>query len=120
MSLESRGTLSLWIFREESKDYDESALKEEFGIDSFNEDLLEVGGSEDWKQTPLEEAFRDMSYVESWGYLAIERAHSLGVTACRRAFIILDFMYDPKMANRLLPDEPLFVGTFEFDDDDDL
>ena len=110
---EQQGVLSLWVFTEKRENLDDSILEDEFGIQDFNEDLLEMGGADEWKELPITDVFSRMSVSESWADQAITKANELGITKCRRAFIILNFSYDPSVVS-FLPKDPKFVGTFKF------
>ncbi len=110
---EKRGVLSLWVFREIREDLDDSILEEEYGVDDYNEELLELGGSDDWEETPLRDVLSEMSLFESWSDQAVEKASKLGITKCRKAFIILNYNYNPKVVTKL-PDDPVFIGSFKF------
>lgn len=116
MSFEKVGFLSLWLFRSKRDSVDNSLLEDDFGIATFDEDMLEVGGSEDWQEISLEEAIAPMSYSESWRAEAIQRASELGIRCCCRAFIIVNFAYDPSAIKKSIPDDPIFVGVFKYND----
>ncbi|MEQ9066556.1 MAG: hypothetical protein RLO18_07535, partial [Gimesia chilikensis] len=97
MRFETDGKISLWLFQETAdEDLDDDILKTQFGITTYDEDMLEVGGSDEWKMTPLRKVFEPMSYSASWVEDALASAKELGITKCRRAFFILNFAYDPQ------------------------
>lgn len=114
MSFEKRGVLSLWLFVEKPESLEDSLLEDQFGVTYYNRDLLEVGGSDDWDEMPLEEVFQPMSVSNSWSAQALAAAKSHGLTKCRRAFIVLNFAYDPEVAGVKFPADPHFLGVFEF------
>ena len=114
MSFEKRGVLSLWLFSDIHDSLEDSLLADSFGIDDYNEDLLEVGGSDTWDEMPLDHVLEPMSLSGSWMEDAVRAANLLGLTTCRRAFIILNFAYDPQAAGVELPDDPTFIGVLKF------
>ncbi|QDV17317.1 hypothetical protein Pan153_19520 [Gimesia panareensis] len=115
MRFETDGKLSLWLFRDPPEDsFDDDILKTQFGITTYDEDMLEVGGSDEWETTPLKKVFKPMSYSESWAEAAIARAKELGIEECRRGFFILNFAYDPQKVQNKIPAEPVFLGVFDY------
>lgn len=108
MRFETDGKISLWLFRETAdEDLDDDILKTQFGITTYDEDMLEVGGSDEWKMTPLRKVFEPMSYSASWVEDALASAKELGIKKCRRAFFILNFAYDPQKVQNPLPADPV-------------
>ena len=107
--------VSIWVFKDKAEfDDQEQFLKDDLGIKDYDEDYLGVGGSEDWNEMPLEEALSEMSYFEYWGAKALSNAAALGVTHCRRLFMLLHVKYDPAGIQNL-PKDPLFLGSFVFE-----
>ncbi|QDT78573.1 hypothetical protein Mal35_20220 [Gimesia maris] len=121
MRFEKDDKLSLWLFRQQlDEGLEDNLLKDQFGITTFDEDMLEVGGSDEWKTIPLRSVFESMSYSGSWMEAAIARAKELGIEDCKRAFLILNFSYDPKEVQNSIPNDPIFVGVFDYEDDDEF
>lgn len=120
MSFRKDGSVSIWLWRNKPEDEDYDPLKSDFGIDYYDIDELEPVGSNDASLQPVSELIGQLSYSESFGEAALSAAGRLEITESRLAIALFNFAYDPAKAGVPPPDDPQFLGVFEWDDADDV
>ncbi len=118
MGFRKDGSISLWLCVEKhNENTGDDPLKSLFGIDYYDLDELEVSGLADWSLLPIESIVSQLSYSASFKDAAIERAQGMSIKQARRVIALYNFAYDPSILVIELPNEPRFLGAFEWTDD---
>ncbi|MBR8841857.1 MULTISPECIES: immunity 22 family protein [unclassified Pseudoalteromonas] len=115
---EKEGVVSIWLGVE--------AADESIEVDVL-QDLCGVGYYDLANQeseyiesgiVDIAELFTEISYASSFEKSAIDSAKSIGITKARWLICQFDFDYDPKKITRSVQSDPVFIGSFAYEEDD--
>ena len=74
---------------------------------------------EEWKQEPIESLLSQLSYSSSFLADALSVAKQRGITSALYVVAQYRFVYDPKKVKRKIAPDPIFLGCFTWNDDED-
>jgi len=110
----SKNKVSVWIMRKKHAEDEPDFLKEEFRIEYYDADELEVVGDPEWKSIPIGQILRELSHSSSFAVLAEKAALDMNIKTARRAIALYNFQYSPSKVKAQLPDDPIFIGAFDW------
>jgi hypothetical protein len=117
-SFRKAGFVSLWVCREK---HDSSKagdpLRDKFGIDYYDLDSLESIIGPDWASEPVNDMISRLSYSKSFAEEAIKAATARGIENSRGVIALYDVSYSPPKTAAQLPDEPIFLGAFRWNEE---
>ena len=121
ISFRSEDMVSLWVYCQRHDEYDQPdpnvpSFDDLFKPGYVDDDCYEADGGEDWESIEIAELIGRLSYSESFLEAALEGAKELGVTEGRRIIALYDFAYIPEAVGVTLPEDPVFLGAFSYDD----
>lgn len=114
---EQDGVVSLWAGQHRVAPTID-VLRELCAVDYYNVDFQEGVVAPEWTPTPLSELVGQLSYSESYLDAVIEAADELGIETAVWVVMQLNFAYDPAKVERSVPDDAIFIGRFQWVDDD--
>lgn len=114
-----KNNISIWIGKKivEENDDDTNILKDIFKIKEYDEDMEEiyfVSG----KLSKINELVEPLSFSETFIEAVIEEANKLNIKEGSYIIALYDFAYDESVLEEEV-EEPIFLGTFEYDDFDE-
>lgn len=114
-----KNNISIWIGKKivEESDDDTNILKDIFKIKEYDEDMEEiyfVSG----KLSKVEELIEPLSFSNTFIDSVLEEAHKLNIKEASYIIALYDFAYDESVLEAEV-EEPVFLGTFEYDDFDE-
>lgn len=114
-----KNNISIWIGKKivEESDDDTNILKDIFKIKEYDEDMEEiyfVSG----KLSKVEELIEPLSFSNTFIDSVLEEAHKLNIKEASYIIALYDFAYDESVLEAEV-EEPIFLGTFEYDDFDE-
>jgi len=114
-----KNNVSIWIGKKivEENDDDTNILKDIFKIKEYDEDMEEiyfVSG----KLSKVEELIEPLSFSNTFIDSVLEEAHKLNIKEASYIIALYDFAYDESVLEAEV-EEPVFLGTFEYDDFDE-
>jgi hypothetical protein len=114
-----KGQVSLWVgFDRVDPGID--LLTGLCGVDHYDIDDQEIIVDDtNWKRQPIEALMRPLSYSSSFITEALAAARSKGITDGLYVLCQFDFAYDPKKVRREVANDPVFLGCFPWNDDED-
>lgn len=117
---EKEGVVSIWVGLLDNTDEPDEvdALQDLCGVGYYNLDDQE-SNSFDYEVVPLNQLLEDISYSESFIKEALIAAQEKDIAESRWVVVQYDFEYNPKKVSRKVSDDPVFIGVFKYDLDDD-
>ena len=117
---EKDDVVSIWVgLLDNSEDsHDVDVLQDLCGVgyyDIANQD----SNSFDFQSVPLKDLLKDMSYSSSFIEQALAKAKEKGLTNARWVTLQYDFAYDKKNVSRAVASDPVFLGVFSYEEDED-
>lgn len=112
--------ISIWIGKKivEENDEDTNILKEVFKIKEYDEDLEEVYFVSG-KLSKLEELLDPLSFSSTFKKSVLEEASKLNIKEAAYIIALYDFAYDESLLE-VEVEEPIFLGTFYYNDLEDI
>lgn len=117
VDFEKEGVLSIWVGTK-NIDSNIDILKELCGVDYYDVDFQDCIVADDCQETNIENLIKRLSYAESYCEKAVSKAKSRGLDKAIWVTMQFDFAYDPSLVTRPIADNPIFLGVFEYVDDD--
>jgi len=115
---EKEGVVSIWLGVDQIKQEDEEldVLQNFCGVGYYNLDDQE-SNTFDFKDTKIEELLKEISYSESFIQEALKKAREKNLESAKWIIVQFDFAYDPKKVSVTISREPIFLGTFNYEEE---
>jgi len=118
-SMFKEGVVSVWIATERpSGREDIEVLKDLCGVEYDDIDSNEGYASDDGEPVDVLALLAPLSYSKSFASAAVKRAEELGIVKGRWSVVQYDFKYDRRKTVRPVADNPKFIGSFPFVEDE--
>lgn len=115
------GQVSVWIGIEKPTPQERKIdiLKGMCGVEYYNLDDQETYWHSKWKLLPVKRLLQPISYSKSFLTEAVAAATAKGIEAGVWVVCQFDFDYDPALAKPPIADDPVFIGSFPWQADDE-
>lgn len=108
--------ISIWISKDIVKETGEDELdilRDLCGVEEYDEDMQEIYFV-DGEMSKVEDLLAPLSFSDSFKDSVLAKCESLGIAEGGYILAQYDFVYDKKV----LSDEIIFIGTFDFVEED--
>ncbi len=118
---EKDGVISVWVgLTDDSQDPEGlDVLQDLCGVGYYSLDDQE-GNSINFESVPAINLLEDLSYSSSYQSEVVSKVNALGLPEIKWILVQFDFSYDPKKVTRECAEDPIFVGVFNYEADDEL
>ncbi len=112
------GVASVWVgLKDDSEGPDGlDVLQDLCGVGYYDPDKQESNSFE-FDLVPVEKLLMDLSFSNTFLTNATGVAHAKGLAHARWILVQYDFAYDPKMVQRQIAEDPVFIGSFEYQEE---
>ena len=119
IDFEKEGVVSIWIGQSmDTPGVD--VLEGLCGVDYYDVDFQECIISDKEQKIPVEDLVKQLSYSDSYLNDAVKSAREKTITSAVWVIMQLNYSYDPNAITKNISDDPIFLGVFEYEDDEEL
>jgi hypothetical protein len=112
---EKDGLVSIWLGLDDEKD-DLDVLQDLCGVGYYNIDNQEMNVGE--KLEELNVLLENISYSDSFKNKFNKVAKEKGLSKAKWILLQYDFDYNPNKIKSKISNDPVFIGSFEYSDDE--
>lgn len=118
IDFEVNGVVSIWVGSEDNNFFEKKDILYDLaGVDYYDEDFQEGVSASQGERPNIEELLSQLSFSESFLDKAVLQAKNKGLDKAVWVIMQIDYSYDPnKIRDKIISDEPVFLGVFEYQD----
>ena len=115
------GRVSIWIglTKPDPDQMQVDILKGMCGVEYYDIDFQSSYGHSKWKPLPVKRLIQPINYSKSFLTEAVASATAKGIETGVWVVCQFDFDYDPALAKQPIADDPVFIGSFPWQADDE-
>lgn len=115
---EKDGVVSVWVGLTDGVDDDEEidVLQDLCGVGYYDIDNQE-SNCLDFQSVTLKKLIEEMSYSDSFIFEVITQAENMGISKAKWVVLQYDFEYDPNLIKRPIKNDPIYIGSFHYEED---